>query len=272
MSTTDPEAVQLAGFQNNSIGKPNITNQSLPSGSRLLHHYFGSIGSRDHSAEQVALVLGAIGHLARDGLTGNDIMTIAVLERFKIVPAVWQANGNTMNTSVGEGIVFASLLKTWETRKSGDFTLSSMLPFSSQIQGTVSESIRAITEKGANRTQPYRIYHEGRVLSVIALHYVVCRAELYGETDRIRQSAAELNNSLLRGNIGLRNWFQIIVDTQKDTGFGMTSVMYPRIRVFANSGKMSPREVIEAYDTLFGLDYVYFLGIRKSSRDASSPF
>jgi len=263
------DSVTLAGFQNNSIGsKPKTTNQLLPSGSRLLHHYFGSIGSRDHSAEQVALVLGAIGHLARDGLTDNDIMTIAVLERFKIVPAVWQANGNTMNTSVGEGIVFASLLKTWETRRPTTFTLSSMLPFSSR--GIGSESTKAI--ESANRTQEYKFYHEGRVLSVIALHYVVCRAELYGETDRIRQSAAELNNSLLRGNTGLRNWFQIIVDTQKGTGFGTTSVMYPRIRVFANSGRMSPREVIEAYDTLFGPDYVYFLGIPKTVRDASSPF
>jgi hypothetical protein len=48
--------------------------------------------------------------------------------------------------------------------------------------------------------------------------------------------------------------------------------MYPRIRVFANSGRMSPREVIDAYDTLFGPDYVYFLGIRKTTRDVSSPF
>jgi hypothetical protein len=233
-------------------------------GKRLLRDYFRSIGAREHSAEQVALVLGAISHIAKYGPYGqHDILTDAVLSRFKIVPAVWHIHGtHAMNTSVGEGIVFASLMKIWTTFNASDINLHAIDTYDSESRTEISNDTR----------NAYNTYHEGRVLSVIALHYVICRAELYGETDRIRQSAAALNDSLLSGNIGLRTWFQAIVDAQKDTGFGMTSVMYPRIRVFANSGRMSPREVIDAYDTLFGPDYVYFLGIRKTTRDVSSPF
>ena len=242
-----------------------IADMKMPAdGKRLLRDYFRSIGAREHSAEQVALVLGAINHIARHGpYNGSDVLTDAVLSRFKIVPAVWQANGKyALNTSVGEGIIFASLMENWTTFKTDTIDPRTIISYDGDSQGVISDDGRSV----------YKTYHEGRVLSVIALHYVICRAELYGETDRIRQSAAALNSSLLSGNIGLRNWFQIIVDTQKGTGFGTTSVMYPRIRVFANSGRMSPREVIEAYDTLFGPDYVYFLGIPKTVRDASSPF
>lgn len=233
-------------------------------GKRLLRDYFRSIGAREHSAEQVALVLGAISHIAEYGpYVRPDILTDAVLSRFKIVPAVWHTHGtHAMNTSVGEGILFASLMKKWTTFDASGIYMHAIDSYDNDSKAEIANSARSA----------YKTYHEGRVLSVIALHYVVCRAELYGETDRIRQSAAVLNNSLLSGNIGLRNWFQTIVDTQKNTGFGMTSVMYPRIRVFANSGRMSPREVIDAYDTLFGPDYVYFLGIRKTTRDVSGPF
>jgi hypothetical protein len=243
---------------------PSVGMKMPTDGKRLLRDYFRSIGAREHSTEQVALVLGAIAHIAKYGpYVNHDILTDAVFSRFKIVPAVWQAHGNyAMNTSVGEGIIFAELMRRWTTF---DYDLIYRAALSSYDD--VSK-----TEIGADHRSTYKTYHEGRVLSVIALHYVVCRAELYGETDRIRQIAAALNNTLLSGNAGLRTWFQAIVDTQKDTGFGMTSVMYPRIRVFADSGRMSLKETIAAYDTLFGPDYGYFLSIRKTVRDASSPF
>jgi hypothetical protein len=255
-------------------GKTPVSGQPVPSGKRLLHEYFSSIGATEHSSDQIALVLGAISHISEHGLYGKDPMTSAVVERFKIVPAVWQAGSNhALNTSVGEGILFASLMKEWATRKKKDFTKSALINHNEENDNDSTSAIQKIGDyASANLSDSYKFYHEGRVLSVIALHYVVCRAAAYGATLRIRQSAEAINDTLLSGNLGLRAWFQTIVENQRGTEFGRTSVMYFRIRVFVNSGLMSPREVIEAYDTLFGPDYVYFLGIRKTVRDASSPF
>jgi hypothetical protein len=252
------------------------TGQPLAPGKRLLHDYFSSIGATEHSPEQIELVLGAISYLTKYGLYGTDVMTHAVRERFKIVPAVFvQTPGrkHALNTSVGEGILFALLMKEWTKRDIKSLT-SSVLTFHNEKDSADSDSaIKTVGDyKGKGVDAPYRIYHEGRILSVIALHYVVCRAAAYGATLRIRQSAAVINDTLLSGNLGLRAWLQTIVDDQRDTEFGRTSVMYFRIRVFVTSDPASIKETVAAYDTLFGPDYVYFLGIRKTTRDVSSPF
>lgn len=251
------------------------TDQQLAPGKRLLHDYFSSIGATEHSSEQIELVLGVISYLTNHGLYDTDVMTHAVRERFKIVPAVFLQGGrnHALNTSVGEGILFALLMKEWTKRNIKNLT-SSVFTFHNEKDKADSDAaIRNIGDyKGKDLAAPYRIYHEGRILSVIALHYVVCRAAAYGATLRIRQSAAVINDTLLSGNLGLRAWLQTIVDDQRDTEFGRTSVMYFRIRVFVTSDPASLKETVAAYDTLFGPDYVYFLGIRKTTRDVSSTF
>lgn len=254
-----------------------VAGQPAPQGKRLLHDYFSSIGATEHSSEQIELVLGAISYLTKYGLYDTDVMTNAVRERFKIVPVVWQnSRKHTLNTSVGEGILFASLMKEWTTRTPSNLA-ASVLTFHNERTAADSDSAIRLggdyaTGNGGDISSPYKFYHEGRVLSVIALHYVVCRAAAYGATLRIRQSAEAINDTLLSGNLGLRAWFQTIVENQRDTEFGRTSVMYFRIRVFVSSEPTSIKETIAAYDTLFGPDYGYFLSIRKTVRDASSPF